>query len=208
MKQNALLCGNKTPFVNSVASKLEAMDWNAGQVSLSSRYAGDLKKYLDKTGAPDMLIFFTGKNKISDKSKIRDGLNYDQMIKIYEQNTVMFLRIVEVLHQPMLKSQLKRICLVTDSAGSINQNRSTDGYGYSMSLAALNSLMYMLANLMRPQGFTFRLLCADGAEKIPDAANNAVAYLLRDRAYMPRHKDQGDENRLVLRDLSGREIPF
>lgn len=208
MKQNAFICGNKTPFVDSVASKLEDKGWNVARIPLSRQCMSELKKCLDKTGAPDMLVFFTGRKGNSDKSTIGDGLKYEEIIKIYQQNTVMFLRIVEVLHEPMLKSQLKRICLVADSAGSINQNRNADGYGYSMSLAALNSLTYMLANLMRPQGFTFRLLCADDAGKMPDAANNAVAYFLRDRAYMPRHKDQGDENRLVLRDLYGREIPF
>jgi hypothetical protein len=208
LKQNALICGHTVPFAYSVASKLEDMGWDVTQISASGECLDEISRYLDKTMTPDMVIFFTGKKDDIDKRSIRDGLDYDEILRIYEQNTVLFLRITEVLQGPMRKSQLKRICLVSNSASSINQNRSPGGYGFSMSLAALNSLMYMLANLMRPEGFTFRLLCADDAEKIPDAAANAIAYFLRNRAYMPRRQDQGDENRLVLRDLYGREIPF
>ena len=208
MKKNALICGHTVPFAHSVASKLEDMGWDVTQISASGQHLDEISRYLAKTMTPDMVIFFTGKEQGADRGSIKGGLDYDEILRIYEQNTVLFLRIIEVLHGPMRKSQLKRICLVSNSLSSINQNRSAGGYGFNMSLAALNSLMYMLANLKRPEGFTFRLLCADDAERIPNAAGNAVAYFLRNRAYMPRRQDQGDENRLVLRDLYGREIPF
>jgi hypothetical protein len=208
LKQKALICGYTTVFANSVASRLEDMGWNVARVPLSEHCLEAIGELLNKTETPDMFIFFTGKKEDADKGGVRDGPDYDEIVSLYEHNTVLFLRIVEFLHEPMRKSQLKRICLVSHSAASINLNRSTGGYGFSMSLAALNSLMKMLANLMRPEGFTFRLLCADDAESIPDAADNAIAYLLRNRSYDPHSQERHDENRLVLRDLYGRELPF
>ena len=208
MIQNALIYGYSTSLFQSVAARLEELGWNVARMPLTAQFAGSTDELPTNIATPDMVVFFTDPDIGCGKDRIGDGLDYVRIADIYSRNTLSFLRVVESLHKPMLGSPLKRICLVSGSAGSINQSRSTGGYGLSMSLAALNNLVQMLANLMRPEGFTFRLLCADGAEDIPYAGNLAIAYMLRDRSHDPHSGDRRDENRLVPRDLYGRELPF
>jgi len=83
-----------------------------------------------------------------------------------------------------------------------------------MSKTAMNSSVKLLFNLLRPQGYTFRLFHPGwmktymSGEKNTDAelepeevATSALAYFIT-----PRHPQ--DEDTLVLRDWRGREWPW
>ena len=84
-----------------------------------------------------------------------------------------------------------RICWITGKAGA-------DGFCERMRCSALHMGIKLLFNALRPQGYTFRLIC-----EMPEGEGNSYAaeYFLRARA-------GGDEDRLTLRSHLGRYLPW
>ena len=76
---------------------------------------------------------------------------------------------------------------------------------YHASLAGLNMMGKILFNRLRPEGFTFRWYCDDGAPGGMCAAEYIVSGLCYDEKEPYIHSD---ENRLVLRDAYLREISW
>lgn len=160
----------------------------------------------------DLLINNAGVTSPAMHADIREPQNYDEIHRLYDVNALGPLRVVEALLPLMDAGTLKRLCFVSSEAGSINRAQRTAWYGYCMSKAALNMGVRIMANHLRPEGYTFRLYHPGwvrsymGGEKNTEAdlepeeaAAYALPFFLRPRA---------DEDRLVLMDYLGREWPF
>lgn len=169
----------------------------------------------------DLLINNAGITSSKDHRSIHEVQDYEELQKIFNVNTLGPLRVVEAFLPLLDKSNLKRLCFVSSEAGSINNSMRTDFYGYSMSKAALNMNVKILFNKLRPDGYTFRLYhpgwlrtymsgvkATEGDLEADKAAVNAVAYFLRNRSFDAYNDKRCDEDRLVMRDWLGREMPW
>ena len=168
----------------------------------------------------DMLISNEVVPSRQDVRTIRESQNYEDIHRMYNANALGPLRVVEVFLSLLEQGQMKRLCFISSELSSINRTTRTTGYSYCMSKTALNMCTKLLFNLLRPEGFTFRL-CDPGCFSIvsengkpsepsldPEkAAIYALAYFLRNRTGDP-HQTRSDEDRLVLRDWQGRELPW
>ncbi|HEY5587304.1 MAG TPA: hypothetical protein VIK78_22815 [Ruminiclostridium sp.] len=210
MKRNSLICGTINGIANEISCQIEDKGFNVIKIS-ASQLKEDIKSLMNELDSLDMLVYFALEEGNSKQRTIRDGLDYEDLMSTYEENTINFLRIVEYSHELMMKSSLRRICIVTSSNSSINFNSNSCGYGCSMSQAAINNLVQMLMNRYQKENFTFRMMCTKYyayKEAGIKAARNAVTYFLRNRAYDIHTNERNDENRLALRDIYGREIPW
>ncbi len=169
----------------------------------------------------DLLINNAGVTSPTKDRTIREAQNYSEMSRMYDVNSLGPLRVVTAFLPLTDQSTLKRLCFVSSEAGSINRCTRKSWYGYCMSKAALNMAISILFNLLRPDGYTFRvyhpgwLRSYMGGEKNTtadlepeEAAIPALAYFLRNRASDPNQQDRTDEDRLVMRDWQGREWPW
>jgi NAD(P)-dependent dehydrogenase (short-subunit alcohol dehydrogenase family) len=172
-------------------------------------------------GRVDLLINNAGVSTLTKDRSIRDGQDYDEMQRLYDVNALGPLRVVTAFLPLTDRSPMKRLCFVSSEAGSINRCQREAWYAYCMSKAALNMGAKILFNLLRPEGYTFRVYHPgwmrtymngsknNAADLEPDgAALPAIAYFLRDRAYDPNKTGHTDEDRLVLRDYLGCEWPW
>ncbi|MDD2971358.1 MAG: hypothetical protein PHE02_04410 [Lachnospiraceae bacterium] len=119
----------------------------------------------------------------------------------YDRHVINAMSVITMLLPWMDRGRRKRICSLTNVRASNNLCYSTDRYGERMARAARNMMMHMLQNELAEEGYTFRIFCDNGTGK------NAGSYFMRDRSIdsCPSHMD---ENRLVMRDNQGREIPW
>lgn len=170
----------------------------------------------------DLIISNAGISSATKDIHIRGNQDYDELQRVYNINALGPLRVVEALLSFTDKSTMKRICVVSSEAGSINFCSRKAWYGYCMSKAALNMGVKILFNRLRPEGYTFRLYHPgwlrtymsgtknNQADMEPDgAAKNALAYFLGERfSRNEGGKEQNDEDRLVMRDWKGSEWPW
>jgi NAD(P)-dependent dehydrogenase (short-subunit alcohol dehydrogenase family) len=160
----------------------------------------------------DMVINNAGILRGNLESTIRDGLDYQAEMEMFDVNAFGPLRVTQSLLGLMDASPLKRLCFVSSEAGCIVRSHRTKWYGYCMSKTALNMGVSILFNDLRKNGFTFRLYHPGwmrtymlGAKDTradlepEEAAELALAYFLNDDV---------DEGRLVLRDNRGDEWPW
>ena len=162
----------------------------------------------------DMVINNAGVNSLSRTQTIRDGLDYDEMHRLYNTNSVGAPRMTEAFLPLMASSEMKRLCFVSSEAGSIANARRDAWFCYCMSKAALNMGVRILFNYLRPDGYTFRLLQPGGlrsyiggtdikgtqAGREPEeAAVPALDYFLG---------DVESEDKLAMRDWKGEELPW
>ncbi len=156
----------------------------------------------------DMLVLNYDCCPVRDAKSILDHPDYDGMIHAYEYNSIGPLRAIEAFLPLLKEGEGKRICAVTSSAASNNCTRDFTDFPGHVSKAPLNMAMNQLFNGLRPEGFTFRMYCKD-PEAAPDRAGEfAVEYFTRNRSNEPESYKHSDENRLVMRDWMGIEIPW
>ena len=106
---------------------------------------------------------------------------------------------------PGLRRGMKRIACITEPEGSHFLGCEAGNLLRHQLLAALNMLGKQLFNRLRPEGFTFRWFCEGDAP----GPMNAGQYMLAALSYHPDEAAiHNDENRLVIRDGSLREIPW
>jgi NAD(P)-dependent dehydrogenase (short-subunit alcohol dehydrogenase family) len=160
----------------------------------------------------DMLINNAGVGSATSSRSIREPQDYDEMHKMYDVNALGPLRMVEAFLPLVDRGALKRLSFVSSEAGSIARSTRTNGYGYSMSKAALNMSTRIMYNHLQPEGYTFRVYhpgwirsymsgskSTEGDLEPEEAAVPALEYFLQAR---------DDEDRLVMRDWLGREWPW
>ena len=138
--------------------------------------------------------------------------DYDEMMQMYNVNSLGPLRMTEVFLPLLKQSQLKRLCYISSEAGCLSRNARASWYGYTMSKVALNMAVSTIFNTLRPEGFTFRLYYPgwmqtymrgekdmNASFSAQEGAENALNYFLND---IP------DEDRLVMRDFENNEWPW
>ena len=106
---------------------------------------------------------------------------------------------------PLLRRGMKRAAAITEMESSNSWSTGRADLAYHASLAGLNMMGKILFNRLRPEGFTFRWYCDDGAPGGMCAAEYIVSGLCYDEKEPYIHSD---ENRLVLRDAYLREISW
>ena len=106
---------------------------------------------------------------------------------------------------PLLRRGMKRIAAITEIESSNSWSTGKTDLAYHASLAGLNMMGKILFNHLRPEGFTFRWYCDDGAPGGMCAADYITSGLCYDEKEPYIHSD---ENRLVLRDAWLREISW
>lgn len=161
-----------------------------------------------RCGSVDMMVVNYDSCPVPDLKSILDQPDYPGMVRAYEYNSIGPLRAIEAF-LPLLKEGAgKRVCAVTSLASSNNAARGFVDFPGHVSKAPLNMALNQLFNGLRPEGFTFRVYCKD-PEAGPDKAGEfAVEYFTRNRSNEPESYKHSDENRLVMRDWMGIEIPW
>ena len=163
-------------------------------------------------GNVNALINNAGVTSPTSERSIREPQDYAEMHRLYDVNALGPLRVVEAFLPLLDRGGMKRLCFVSSEAGSIARCKRTAWHGYCMSKAALNMSVQILHNLLRSQGYTFRLYhpgwmrsymsgqkSTRATLEPEEAAVHALAYFLSERE---------DEDRLALRDWQGREWPW
>ena len=169
----------------------------------------------------DMLINNAGVTSPTLERTIREPQDDAEMRRLYDVNAMGPLRVVEAFLPLTDRSAMKRLCFVSSEAGSINRCERRAWYGYCMSKAALNMGVAILHNLLRPEGYTFRVYhpgwmrtymsgtkATEGDLEPEEAAVPALAYFLHGLAEDPATSTRHGADRLVMRDWRGREWPW
>lgn len=169
----------------------------------------------------DLLINNAGVTSPTLRRNLTEEPDYDEMVRMYDVNAVGALRVVQAFLPLTDRSTMKRLCFVSSEAGSINRCERQGWYGYCMSKAALNMGVSTLFNLLRPEGYTFRVYhpgwmrsymggekATEGDMEPEEAAVPALAYFLRDLAEDDHTSTRHGADRLVMRDWRGREWPW
>lgn len=162
----------------------------------------------------DIVVNNAGVNSPTREQSIRDGIDYDEMHRLYNTNSLGALRVVEAFLPLVEKSDMKRLCFVSSEAGSIARAKRKAWFSYVMSKSALNMGVRILFNDLREDGYTFRLLHPGGirsyiggtdtkstkaAREPEEAAVPALEYFLG---------DIDNEDELIMRDWKGEDWPW
>jgi len=169
----------------------------------------------------DVVINNAGVSSRAMHAPISEPQDYGEIHRLFDVNALGPLRVVEAFLPLVEAGELRRLCFVSSEAGSINRCERKGWYGYCMSKAALNMGVSGLFNLLRPEGYTFRVYHpgwmrtymsgqkSTQAELEPEeAAVPALAYFLRDLAEDQHTSTRHGADRLVMRDWRGREWPW
>ena len=84
------------------------------------------------------------------------SINYDDMIKQYQVNTLGPLRVVEALRENL--GEGSKVAIVSSRVGSIEDNGSGNHYGYRASKTAVNQIGTNLMHELKPGGVAIALL--------------------------------------------------
>lgn len=183
-----------------ILSKEEQIDMFVAAPSL---FAGEG----DKRQEPEAETDFGNKSALHIGDGIASGPDWGRAEELYASCVTDTLSALQKAISRM-EGGLKRICYLNPACGSINGCLDKTDYGLHLCAAALNMQINILYNRLRPLGYTFRLF-GTGAGDLPEKeAAAAYWYFCTDRSTDPESAKHEDENRLVMRDREGREIPF
>lgn len=161
----------------------------------------------DKEGYLDILVLSAEKRCAGD-GEIGDTHNYEEMLNVYDFNVNGVYKSIQTFLPLLRLGSTKRIAFLSHKSSSINLCGKTDDYAYHMSLAAINMMLKIYFNALRPEGFTFRIYCAGEEGEGKGLAMSAKEYILRGLYYDLNEAFRSEENRLVMRDCFHREIPW
>lgn len=85
-------------------------------------------------------------------------MDYGQLEQVLRTNTVAPLKVSESFADHVASSDQKKIVTITSSVGSIVE-RKIPNMSYASSKAAVNKIMTLVAEVLRPRGVTVLLLC-------------------------------------------------
>lgn len=162
----------------------------------------------EQAGGVDMLVVNYDCCTEKDARTILDRPDFEWMKSAYEYNTLGPLRAIEAFLPVLEAGEGKRVCVVTVTDSSNNASKGIDDYPGHVSKAPLNMAMHQHFNNLRPRGYTFRMYCKDPCAGAERAGEFAVEYFTRNRSNEPESYQHSDENRLVLRDWMGIEVPW
>jgi NAD(P)-dependent dehydrogenase (short-subunit alcohol dehydrogenase family) len=90
------------------------------------------------------------------RSDTIDSVDFDNMLKLYQVNTLGPLRVTRALRKNLKKGS--KVGIVTSRVGSIEDNSSGNNYGYRASKAAANMVGMNLRHDLGPSGIAVALL--------------------------------------------------
>lgn len=85
-----------------------------------------------------------------------DTVEYDDMVRQFEVNTLGPLRVTRALQENL--SEGSKVAIVSSRVGSIGDNGSGNNYGYRTSKAAVNMVGKNLSHDLKPRGIAVALL--------------------------------------------------
>jgi hypothetical protein len=156
----------------------------------------------------DMLVLGQTACAQKENRDIISGPDWQEAERLYEKNAVEALCAVQKAFPYLEQGTYKRICYLNAAEGSINASWAREDYGRWMCACAVNMQISILYNRMRPLGYTFRLFGWREEEDMKRQTNAACWYFMGNRSLDGESKKHEDENRLVMRDMDGREVPF
>jgi len=160
----------------------------------------------EKAGKLDFLLDTTDSGDREDDFTARDGINGAVVEKVYRQNVLRSMALLEAFLPLLDSGEGKRLFYLTRAEASINETRRVDHFGYNMSKAALHQFIQMTRNKLAPKGYTFRAFDPLERELSPEAAaESAYNYITRRRGTENHDPKRDDEDNLVFRDALGRQ---
>ena len=160
----------------------------------------------DKAGKLDFLLDTTDFHDPGDHFTMRDGINGAVIEKVYRQNVLRSMALLEAFLPLLDAGEGKRLFYLTRAEASVNETRRIDHFGYNMSKAALHQFIQMTRNKLAPSGYTFRVFDPMDRELAQEtAAASAFNYITRRRGTENHDPKRDDEDNLVFRDALGRQ---
>ncbi len=115
------------------------------------------------------------------------------------------LRMTEAL-LPLLRKGKKRICTFSSEAGCIASQHRADTFAYTMSKTALNMETRLIFNVLREEGFTFRLYHPGWVKSYMSGKKSSQGVFEPEEtsivAFRQFTEDRNYEDVLVLRDVN------
>jgi NAD(P)-dependent dehydrogenase (short-subunit alcohol dehydrogenase family) len=143
---------------------------------------------------------------LHDDFNVRGVINDKIMRELYEENVIRPMAMLEAFIPLLEAGKGRRLCYLTSAQASINETRSTDGYGYKMAKAGLHNFLQITRNVLAPKGYTIRVY-----DPIPQDVSTAAAaeaafnYFTRRRGIERDDPQRDDEGNIVFRDAYGRQ---
>ncbi|GGO02949.1 SDR family NAD(P)-dependent oxidoreductase [Saccharibacillus kuerlensis] len=175
----------------------------------------------ERTPHIDLLINNAGVITDKNEDSIRVPQDYDDILRMYQINSLGPIRMTEAFLPLLERGELKRLCYVSSEAGSIGKAERTAWFGYCMSKAALNRGVRMLFDQLSPDGYTFRLYHpgwlrtymsgernTEAELEASESAEPALEYFLGSTLPWDEKPHAIDDTELVMRDWQGREWPW
>lgn len=159
---------------------------------------------LARVDCADMVILAMNDSGVLESGTILDPLNDVLITQIYRNECLFLLKILNRLMPLLERGTGKRIAVLTNRQDSHACCGDVSNYGHHMAAAALRLALRQLFNELHPDGYTFRLYCQD------PQGNDAYAaeYFLRNRSWEREDPQHSDENRFVIHDANGFEVPW
>ena len=162
--------------------------------------------FREKAEKLDFLLDTTDSCDREDDFTARDGINGAVVERVYRQNVLRPMALLEAFLPLLDSGEGKRLFYLTRAEASINETRRIDHYGYNMGKAALHQFIQMTRNKLAPKGYTFRAFDPLEKELSPEAAaEGAYNYITRRRGTENNDPMRDDEENLVFRDALGRQ---
>lgn len=136
-----------------------------------------------------------------------DGGEFDRAEECYGQFAVRPLEVIRAALPCLGRGELKRIAYLTPVQASNNGCRTADRPGMRMAGAARNMQAEILWNRLSPEGYTMRIFGYE-PDREPEAMAEAAKVYFTENRSADENPHHADENRLVMRDWQGREVPW
>jgi len=160
----------------------------------------------EKAGKLDFLLDTTDAVDPEDSFTARDGINGAVVERVYRQNVLRTMALLEAFLPLLDCGEGKRLFYLTRAEASINETRRIDHFGYNMSKAAIHQFIQMTRNKLGSKGYTFRIFDPLEGELLPEAAaESAYNYIIRRRGTENNDPLRDDEDNIVFRDALGRQ---
>ena len=191
--------------------KLTIVPLDVGDIGSAKAAAKAVEKEAESL---DVLINNAGILSKYDDAHIRDGQDYDALMKLYNINALGPIRTTEAFMPLLDKGAGKRLCYVSSEAGSLGTSNRKNWFAYCMSKCALNMGVAILFNDLRPDGYTFRVYHPGYMRTYMMGEKNMAATYEPDEAgafavnYFLSETGTYNEDRLILRDNTGKEWPW
>ncbi len=210
MNKNILVIGCSDPEAIRMA------DWFAahGDTVYQNRPDEPLSAEISALDHLDLLILHTASFESEADAMLPEGGTILQMddaaaMRDYDRYVCGCFELLEQC-LPQLRKGRRRICILTDATCSVRSNPGTGAPSKHIMMAAVNDMVKLFFNRLRPEGFTFRSYALTGDPAgVPQGAFPPGAFFLLDFCYDARELPiHNEEERFVLKDGFLNEIAW